>query len=81
MSGSSGFGDFAGLDAGRADFHPARATFGGLYANRLQIWIESTWGAIVRVRDIITELRALAADFTTFGHIVLATSVIENQGL
>ena len=81
VSGSSGFGDFTSLDAGRADFHPLRATRGRLYANRLQVWIEATWGAIVRVRDIVAELRALAADFTTFGHIVFATSVIENQGL
>jgi hypothetical protein len=68
VSGSSGLGDFAGLDAGRADFHPARATRGRLYANRLQVRIEATWGAIIRVRDIIAELRSLAADFTTFGH-------------
>ena len=81
VSGSSGLGDFAGLNAGRADLHAACATLGRLHANRLQVWIEPTWGAIVRVRDIIAELRALAADFTTFGHIVFATSVIENQGL
>ena len=81
VSGSSGFGDFTGLDAGRADFHPPRATLGRLYANRLQVRIEATRGAIVRVRDIVAELRSLAADFTTFGHIVFATSVIENQGL
>lgn len=81
VSGSSCLGDFAGLDAGRADLHAARATLGRLHANRLQVWIEATRGAIVRVRDIIAELRALAADFTTFGHIVFATSVIENQGL
>jgi hypothetical protein len=31
----SGFGDFAGLDAGGADLHPARATLGLLNANRL----------------------------------------------
>ena len=79
MSGSSGFGNFTGLDAGRADFHPARATLGRLYAYRLQVWIEATWGAIVRVRDIVAELRTLAADFTTFGHTVFATSVIETK--
>ena len=81
VSGLSGFGDFTGLDAGRADFHPACATLRRLYANRLQVRIEPAWGAIVRMRDIVAELRALAADFTTFGHIVFATSVIENQGL
>ena len=80
-SRSSGFGDFTGLDAGRTDFHSACATLGRLYANRLQVRIEPAWGAIVRMRDIVAELRALAADFTTFGHIVFATSVIENQGL
>ena len=80
-SRSGGFGDFAGLDAGRADLHPARATLGRFHANRLQVWIEATWGAIVRVRDIIAELRALAADFTTFGHIVFCYLRNRNQGL
>ena len=81
VSGSGGLSDFAGLDAGRADLHAASATRGRLHADRLQVRIEATWGAIVRVRDIVAELRSLAADFTTFGHIVFATSVIENQGL
>src|SRR5687767_4981787 len=76
VGGSSGFRDFTRLDAGRADFHPARATLGRLYANRLQVRIEAAWGSIVRVRDIVAELRSLAADFTTFGHLVFATSVI-----
>lgn len=80
-SGSSGFGDLPGLDAGGADFHPASAALWRLHANRLQVRVEPAWGAIVRVGDIVTELRSLAADFTTFGHLVFATSVMENQGL
>ena len=65
---SSGLGDFAGLDASRADFHPARATLRLLHADGLQIWIEATRRAIVRVRDIVAELWSFAADFATFGH-------------
>ena len=60
--------DFARLDAGRADFHPARATLGLLHANRLQIRIEPSRRAIVSVRDIVAELWAFTADFATFGH-------------
>ena len=80
-AGSSGFGDLTCLDAGGADFHPARAALRRLHANRLQVRVEPAWGAVIRVRDIVAELRSLAADFTTFGHYFLQTSVIENQGL
>ena len=65
----SSFGDFAGLDAGSANLHPAGATLRHLYADRLQIRIEPSRRAIVRVRDVIAELRSLAADFATFGHL------------
>ena len=65
----SGFGDFTGLDARGADFHPASATLRHLHADGLQIWIEASRRAIVRVRDIVAELRSLAADFATFSHL------------
>ena len=68
--GSSGFGDFARLDASCANFHPARATLRYLHANRLQIRIKSSRSAIVRVRDIVAELWSFTANFATFGHFV-----------
>ena len=68
MEPSSGFGDFAGLDAGSANLHPAGATLRHLNADRLQIRIEPSWRAIIRVRDVIAELGSLAADFATFSH-------------
>ena len=75
VSGSSGFSDLTCLDAGGADLHPASAALWRLDANRLQVRVEPAWGAVIRVRDIVAELRSLAADFTTFGHTVFATSV------
>jgi hypothetical protein len=68
--GSSGLRDFARLDAGCANFHPARATLGLLHADRLQIRIEASRSAIVRVRDIVAELWSFTADFATFGHFI-----------
>lgn len=68
MPGLSRFGYFTGLDTTGADFlafRPARRT---LDANGLQIRIETTTGAIVRVRDIISELRAFAANFASLSH-------------
>ena len=62
--------DFARLDAGRADFHSARATLGRLHADRLQVRIEASRSAIVRVRDIVAELWSFTADFATFGHFI-----------
>jgi hypothetical protein len=66
--GSSSLGDFARLDASCANFHSARATLRGLNANRLKIRIESSGSAVIRVRDIVAELRSFTADFATFGH-------------
>ena len=67
-TGLRSLGDFARLDAGCTNLHPARATLGLLHANRLQIRIEASLSAIVRVRDIVAELRSFTADFATFGH-------------
>ena len=66
--GSGSLGDFARLDAGCTNLHAARATLRHLYADGLQIGIETSLGAIVRVRDVVAKLRALAADFATFCH-------------
>ena len=65
---SGGFGDFAGLDAGGADLHARSPALRFLHANRLQIRIESSRSAIVRVRDIVAELWSFTANFATFGH-------------
>ena len=66
---SGGFRDLARLDASCTNFHPARATLRLLHANRLQVWIEASRRAIVRVRDIVAELRSFTADFATFSHL------------
>ena len=68
--GSRSLRDFARLDAGCANFHPARAALGLLHANRLQVRIEASRSAIVRVRDIVAELWSFTADFATFGHFI-----------
>jgi hypothetical protein len=74
--GSSGLGDFARLDASCANFHPARATLGLLHANRLQVRIEASRSAIVRVRDIVAELWSFTADFATFSHFVSTSKIL-----
>src|SRR5215831_6764805 len=68
VEASGGLGDFAGLDATRANFHPFGAAAGRFYADRLQVGIENTRGPIIGVRDIIAKLWAFAANFTTFCH-------------
>ena len=62
------FRDFARLDATGADLHANCSALRALYANGLQVWIKTAARAIVRVRNIIAELRRLAADFATFSH-------------
>jgi hypothetical protein len=39
-----------------------------LNTDGLQIWVKAAAGAIIRMRNIITELRAFAADFASFSH-------------
>jgi len=64
----SRFRDFTGFNTAGADLHSFRATLRLLDPNRLQVWIEPPRRTIVRVRDVIAELRSFAADFATFGH-------------
>ena len=64
----SRFSDLAGLDATGADLLAFRPALRTLDANRLQIWIKASARAIVRMRDVITELGRLAADFATLSH-------------
>ena len=60
--------DFAGFDTGRTDLHPAGAALWQLNAYRLQIWIKPAWSPVIRVRYVISELGAFAANFATFRH-------------
>ncbi len=62
------FRDFAALDASGTNPHPHRAALRSLRANLLQIRVKAALGAIIRVRDVVTELRPLATDFASFRH-------------
>jgi len=69
-----GFSDFAGLDTAGANLHSLSATLGLLHANGLQIRIESARRSVVCMRNVITELRAFAANFASFSHNCFDTS-------
>jgi hypothetical protein len=60
--------DFASLDTTGANLHTLSTATGSLNPYGLQVGIEATARAIVRVRDIIAELRGLATDFASFSH-------------
>jgi hypothetical protein len=62
------FRDFACFDTTGADLHANRSALRALDAYGLQVRIEATARAIVRMRNIIAELGRLAADFATFSH-------------
>jgi hypothetical protein len=64
----SGFSDLSSFDAARTNLLPLGAALRQLHPNRLQVWIKPPRRSIVCVRNIIPELRTLAADFATFGH-------------
>lgn len=59
--------DFAALDTAGTDANLARATanFG---FDRAQVDVPAATADVVRVRDVVTELRPLAADFTDVCH-------------
>jgi hypothetical protein len=69
-----GLGDFSGFNAAGTNFHPLGTTLRKLDTNRLQVWVEPPWRPIVRVRNIVSELRTFAADFATFSHDFYDTS-------
>jgi hypothetical protein len=61
------FDNFPGFQAAGADFDPfARAV--DQRAHRLQIGIKAAARAVVCVGNVIAELRAFPADFTTMSH-------------
>ena len=60
--------DFTGLDTTGANLLALDASLGALHADRLQVGIKATPRAVVRVGNIIAELRPFAADFASFSH-------------
>src|SRR2546423_13472985 len=62
--------DLARLDAGRADLHATRPALRALDSYGLKVGVEAAARAVVRVRDVVAELRPLAADFASFSHCV-----------
>jgi hypothetical protein len=61
------FDDLAGLDAACADAHALTdAVHLGLY--RLKVYVPATPGGVMGVGDVITELRAFAAEITFSCH-------------
>ena len=64
---SLGFGNFAGLDATGADADALVAS-AHLGLDRAQVYVPATARDVVRVGDVIAELRAFAADFTYLCH-------------
>ena len=67
MCWSLAFDDFAGFDAAGADAH-AFACAIDLGLNRLQVDVPATPGGVVGVRDVVAELRTLAAKITFLCH-------------
>ena len=63
----SGLGDFAALDAIGAD---ADALGGSVdeSVNGLEVWVPATPGYVVRVRDVVAELRTFAANVAYLCH-------------
>jgi hypothetical protein len=67
-AGLSRFSDFARLDATGANLHALNAALRTLHADGLQVGIKATRRAVIRVGNIIAELRAFAANFASFSH-------------
>jgi hypothetical protein len=67
-AGLSRLCDFARLDATGANLLALNAACGALHTNGLQVGIKATARAVVRVGNIVAELRAFAANFASFSH-------------
>jgi len=64
-----GLNNLAALDAAGADLHAlGAAARRSSCLNRLKIRVPAPTGYVVRVRDVVTELRSLAAKFTYLCH-------------
>jgi hypothetical protein len=64
------FDDFSGLDAAGADADTL-ATAIELGFDGLKVDVPTTAGGVVRVRDVVSELRAFAAEITFVCHNLL----------
>jgi hypothetical protein len=59
--------DLTGFDASSADANALVAAI-NFSLDRAKIYVPATLGHVVRMRDLVTELRAFAADFTYLCH-------------
>ena len=64
------FDDFSGLDAASADADTLAAAI-ELGLDRLKVDVPAATGGVVRVGDIVSELRAFAAEITFVCHNLL----------
>ena len=67
----SGFKNLAAFDTTGANTLAGIAASWQLNPNRLQIGVKAAARAVVRVRDIVAELRAFATGFTAFSHCLI----------
>ena len=63
------FGNLAAAQATGADPHALVARL-GFSVYRAQIDVPAPPGDVMRVTDVVAELRAFAADFTNLGHVL-----------
>jgi hypothetical protein len=77
---SLAFDDFAGLDAAGADPHTLTCAV-HLSLDRLQVDVPAAPGRVVGVRNVIAELRTLAAEITFLCHDeILQSRIAETSG-
>ena len=63
-----GLGNLAGLNAASAYLHAFGAALRQLDPDGLQVRIETAWGSIVCMRNVIAELGRFSAYFAAFCH-------------
>jgi hypothetical protein len=73
MQPLSSFDNFPGFQTARANFDAFASTI-DLRADSLQVRIKAAAGPVIRVGNIVAELRAFAAKFTTISHNYLQNS-------
>ena len=71
--------DLAGLEARGADVEPLRRRPRPTSADPLDVGVPATLGAAVRVRDVVTEARPLAADVAVGSHGYLLKSMVNRS--
>jgi len=75
----SRLGDFARLDTTGANLLAFNAALRALDADGLQVGIEAAARAIIRVGNIVAELRAFAANFASFSHDLKYLRIVESR--